>query len=143
MHCRDVDTSPRRFGKSTPASYFRHEHPIYFTSLQLSLKSKRLYHTTGSRNVYLTSKTHFRAYVVCDQPISPQAANDNGWTLSWIGFEPGPSAGNSYLWNALWKRDSGAPRSFMDVKIPTSSLVAAPGTRSHQALVTSIRGEID
>lgn len=69
----DVDTSPCNLSGT----------PIYFTSIG---GQSNHWATTGATSIYDVRATGFRVYVYYDSPITPEAANGWGWTISWLAL---------------------------------------------------------
>lgn len=69
----DIDTSSANFGST----------PLYFTSLG---GDSYFWLSKGVNAIYAPSANGFRIYLKCQQPTSPEQANEWNWHINWFGY---------------------------------------------------------
>ena len=126
----DVDTSSAGFADT----------PTYITSLG---GSNNHWVMDGVRAIYSATPTGFRIYLLDDSgnTITPEIANQRGWTMQWIGVPQGESfAGSTLAGGTDWKQ-YGSSALYVDVDTSSAGFADTPtyitslgGSNNHWAM---------
>jgi len=103
--------------------------PRYFTALRGVDSSKSGWRAEGSHIVYAPSATGFRVYITYQMRITPQQAEQKGWSLSFIGTPRG--AGTAAYWQSgtakpSWKMNAAGSALVMSVSTQPSGFIKQP-----------------